>query len=318
MRPLAILVVAVLLAMNSQDVHAVEPEQVSWTAEGVAAMRAIAAQHPDPKIRCPDDLAGRFVSAEFYRYSPFAPDYETSIKVVRAYRAGTYYSLNARTHYIDGVLEQMAEKGLTQVVSLGAGLDTRAYRFSDRFPNIRFFEMDLPATSGFKKRKVIEVLGALPESVAYVSIDFNKETIDAALKRAGWDPSRKTYFIWEGCTYYISKEAVDDTLAFFARSTAPGSMAVFDYVPDSVIAGDFSRYPAAKFTMVRCEVAGEPWTFGFPEGSPDRYVNKLGLTVVEDLGAEELKERFLIGSNGKPDGDPARYFRIMLVSVPER
>jgi hypothetical protein len=62
------------------------PGQVSWTAEGVAALRAIAAQDPDPKIRCPDHLAEKFVTADFWRYSPYAPDYKTTMKVVRAYR----------------------------------------------------------------------------------------------------------------------------------------------------------------------------------------------------------------------------------------
>jgi methyltransferase (TIGR00027 family) len=297
---------------------AVTPGQVSWTAEGVAALRAIAAQDPDPKIRCPDHLAEKFVTADFWRYSPYAPDYDTSMKVVRAYRVGTYYFLNARTHFIDEILTRMAEDGLTQAVSLGAGLDTRAYRFSERYPKIRFFEMDLPATIEFKKKKVAEILGRLPASTTYVAIDFNRETIADALTRSGWDPSRKTYFIWEGCTYYISKAAVDDTLAFFAAEAAPGSAAVFDYVPDVIIAGDYSKYPAARFTQVRCEVAGEPWTFGFPDGAADRYVQARGLAVVEDIGAQELKQRYLIRSNGTPDGEPAPYYRIMHLTVPQR
>ena len=183
---------------------------------------------------------------------------------------------------------------------------------------MQFFELDLPATIDYKKKKVIEIFGGLPSTTTYVAIDFNKETIPAALKRAGWDPSKKTYFIWEGCTYYISKEAVDGTLGFIATATAPGSAAVFDYVPDAIIAGDYSKYPAARFAQVRCEAAGEPWIFGFPDGAADRYVQARGLTVVEDIGAEELKQRFLIRSNGKPDGNPANYYRIMHVAVPER
>ena len=65
-----------------------------------------------------------------------------------------YYMINVRTHYIDAALERAAAAGVTQVVVLGAGFDSRAYRFRVSHPTLRFFEVDLPATSDDKQRRL--------------------------------------------------------------------------------------------------------------------------------------------------------------------
>ena len=131
-----------LAAMAIQPAGAVPPGQVSWTARAVCEYRAIAAMHPDPKLRNGDSLANQFCASV-----RLPRDYEAAREVMddnlEAY-AG-YFLVNARTHHIDRWVERAAARGAQQVVVLGAGFDTRAYRFAGRYPQLRFFEVDLPS-----------------------------------------------------------------------------------------------------------------------------------------------------------------------------
>ena len=65
---------------------------------------------------------------------------------------------------------------------------------------VRVFELDLPQTQDYKKKRVREVFGALPDHVTHVSIDFAKQTLELVLNAAGFDQKKKTIFIWEGVT----------------------------------------------------------------------------------------------------------------------
>ena len=186
------------LALITPATWAVESGMLSITAEGVTAARAIFAQHPDKKVRNDDYLAMKMVAPEYWHYSVMNPDYDIGVLVTRTFRIYTNYYVNARTQHMDALLKQAAEDGATQVVNLGAGYDSRAYRFRDAMPAVRFFEIDLPAMIQEKKRRVELALGQLPGDVVYVPIDFNTQNIPGELKKAGYDPGRKTFFIWEG------------------------------------------------------------------------------------------------------------------------
>jgi len=296
---------------------AVESGMLSITAEGVTAARAIFAQHPDPRVRNDDYLAMKLVAPEYWHYSLMKPDYKTGVLVTKTFRFDTNYYVNARTKHMDALLKQAADDGATQVVNLGVGYDSRAYRFRDAMPKAQFFEIDLPAMIEEKKRRLKLALGKVPDYVAYVPIDFNTQNIPDELKKAGYDPGQKTFFIWEGVTYYISGEAVDSTLRFIATQSAPGSSVVFDYMPLGVIKGDFKTYPDARRLSFWVAYRGEPFVFGIPEGQSVSYVSTRGLKVLSDLKPKDLEERYLTRSDGSLDGPCTSAFRIMHASVPE-
>ncbi|BBO71590.1 hypothetical protein DSCA_55200 [Desulfosarcina alkanivorans] len=305
-----------VLTLCTPAAWAVESGMLSITAEGVTAARAIFAQHPDQKVRNDDYLAMKLVAPEYWHYSLMKPDFETGMLVTRTYRITTNFYVNARTKHMDALLMQAAENGAVQVVNLGAGYDSRAYRFRETMPTVRFFEIDLPAMIEEKKRRLAEALGKVPDYVAYVPIDFNIQNIPDELRKAGYDPSRKTFFIWEGVTYYISAEAVDSTLRFIATQSATGSSVVFDYMPLGVIQGDFKRYPDARALSFWVAYRGEPFVFGIPEGDSATYVSKRGLKVMSDLHPKDLENRYLTRSDGTLDGPCCSAFRIMHAVVP--
>lgn len=105
----------------------------------------------------------------------------------------------SRRRYIGEYLQERLDRGTAQVVLLGAGLDSRAYRGELLARAIKTFEVDPPVTQASKIARVKWLLGTLPEHVAYVPLDFNRETLDQLLL-AGFDSPLKTLFSWEGVT----------------------------------------------------------------------------------------------------------------------
>ena len=306
-------IVAYAAALLIPTAHAVPTGKVSTTAEAVCAYRALAAQHPDPKLRNPDDLAAKLCRW----HSPLPLDYASARPIIdqgEAYSA--FFFVNARTHYFDAALRKAAAEGATQVVVLGAGFDSRAYRFHASLPQVRFFEVDLPASIEAKKARVAEVLGRLPDYVRYAPIDFNTQKLEDVLLPLVYDPKQRTFFLLEGVVMYVVEAGNITTFDFIRRNSAPGSVVVCDYVLKDVIAGKTQRYYAATYLVYAVERLGEPFVFGWTPAEAAAWVKKRGLRVVEDIDHKELTRRHLTGSNGKPDGRVLDWQRIIKARVP--
>jgi len=90
-------------------------------------------------------------------------DSEDAKIALESMKTGVYYYVNARTHHIDTLLKQAAKNRAKQVVILGAGYDSRAYRFYNEVPKVKFFEVDFPATLQYKKKKIAEIIASMVE-----------------------------------------------------------------------------------------------------------------------------------------------------------
>lgn len=304
----------VALLCAAQPVLAVPPGQPSSTAEWVCAYRGIGAQHPDPKLRNPDYLAEKLCR----RPGEFSQKYAGSRLVIDTYPVAYagYFMVNVRTQYIDAALRRAAADGATQVVILGAGYDSRAYRFREAFPQLRFFEVDLPATGEVKRQRLTEVFGAVPDYVRYAPIDFDTQKLEDVLPPLGYDPKQRTFFVLEGVTMYVAKAGIGATLDFICRNSAPGSRAVFDYLLRPVIEGKYQGYWAADYIAFAVAQMGEPFVTGWMPAEAAAFVKQHGLAVVEDAGEKLLIERHLIGSDGKQDGRLLNWQRMMEAKVP--
>lgn len=288
-----------------------KPGEVSLAEERRAGFRAIAAMDPDEKVRNPDYLAGRLLPPEFWFFGLLTYDYTSTKKFIDAHRISAYYTANAVTWHIDAILQNMAERGVKQVVHIGAGFDSRPYRFGNKMPGVRFFELDLPATQDQKKKMVRAVFGKLPANVTYIPFDYRSKPFFDVLKRAGYNRRWETLFIWEGTTMLTDREVVDNTLRSIAERSGPGSEVVFDYVFDAVVRSDFSKYRGARYEVVESAAKGEPWKFGIAQGQTDEFVAQRGLNVISDLGADALAHKYLVRSSGSRDGMPTPYYRIV-------
>ena len=314
------LLVKVMLAsiMGAPTAGAVEPGALSITAEGVAATRAIFHLHPDANVRNEDHMAMALVHPAYWHYSSMTDDFDAAYRAIQAFGWTSSFFINARTKHIDGILKQAAAEGVGQVVNLGAGYDSRAYRYREAMPDVKFFEIDLPQMVEEKKRRLKAAFGQVADHVVFVPIDFNEQTIPGALEEAGYDPGVKTLFIWEGGTMYVSATAVERTLKFIATRSARGSSVVYDYVPPAIIKGNFTEYPDMRGLTFWARYRGEPFIFGIPEGEGTAYVEALGLEALSDIGAQELEARYLTRSDGTLDGKCATGLRIMHAAVPAR
>jgi methyltransferase (TIGR00027 family) len=305
------IVAAACLALP--ETHAVKPGEVSSTAEATCGYRALAAQHPDPKVRNPDDLAAKLCRWR----SPLPRDYAAARPFIdQGETYSAFFYVNARTHYIDAALKKAAADGATQAVVLGAGFDSRAYRFRTSHPQVRFFEVDLPATIEAKKKRIAEALGGLPDYVRYAPIDFNTQKLEDVLFPLGYDARQRTFFLLEGVVMYVVEPGNAATFDFIRANSAPGSVVVYDYVLRQVIEGKTKNYYAATYLAYAVERQGEPYIFGWTPPEAAAWVKKRGFRVVEDVDHKELTRRHLTGSNGKPDGPMIDWHRLIEARVP--
>jgi methyltransferase (TIGR00027 family) len=306
----AVLIVCAALAGPAV---AVNPGEVSGTAEATCAFRAIGAQHPDPRLRNADGFAGKICRSRM----PLPRDYAGARQYIDnsgdAYAA--YFYVNARTHYIDAALTKAAAEGVTQAVILGAGFDTRAYRFRATHPQLRFYEVDLPATIGAKQERIKDVLGSLPDNVRYAPIDFNTQKLEDVLALLGYDAKQRAFFLLEGVVMYVNQPGNDATFRFMRRNSAPGSVVVYDYVLKDIIDGKYAGYYNATLA-ISVATRGEPYVSGWTPAGHAAYVKKQGFRLVEDLDHKELTRRHLTGSDGKPDGRMIDWHRIVEIRVP--
>lgn len=283
--------------------------ELKSTANLTALGRAVSAFEADSRLRGSDYLAIRFLDPPLARIPRSQFLRRLAILLYDRLLPGAYLYTIARTKYIDGILRQELEDGTRQIVSLGAGFDSRAYRFHECFPDARFIEVDYPANSSLKERKVSAVLGSLPDYVTYLPVDLNVESLDSALSRSGQDPLRRTLFIAEGLTMYLPEGAVDEMLACIARRGAAGSALVFDYVYRSILEGDNTLYGAGEaIRLVRRR--GEPFLFGIATGEVGRILAGRGFECIEDLPPAELERRYLSGEDGRRLGRAVGYWAL--------
>ena len=179
---------------------------------------------------------------------------------------------------------------------LGAGYDSRPYRFADRLAGVQVFEVDHPATSAAKQAKVGALIGKVPANVAYVAVDFTVDKLADKLLGRGYLTTRPTVFLWEGVTPYLNLEAVDEVLGFVVASAAAGSVILFDYVLRSVVEGTCTLRGAAN-EFAKMSRTSEPLTFGIDEGQAPKFLASRGFQDVVDVGAQELMSRYF-----DPDG----------------
>ena len=197
----------------------------------------------------------------------------------------------ARSRYMDDYLQVCINNGIEQLIILGAGYDSRAYRFDELKKGIKVFEVDHPATQKVKMEKLKRIFGNLPEHVTYVSIDFDREKLPEKLIENGYDRKMKTLFIWEGVTYYITAEAVDETLAFVANNSGTGSSIILDYLPPSVTEEN-SESKEAKAIRRLVARSGEALCFGLEKDTIEAFLSQRGFCQVENVRSESFKCRY--------------------------
>lgn len=222
-------------------------------------------------------------------------DAETVARDARAHpeRRGMRAFIAARAHLAETALAAGVEqRGVTQLVVLGAGLDTFAYR-NPLQGRLRVFEIDHPATQAWKRRRLDEARIVVPEGVVYAPVDFEREALLDGLTAAGFDPARRTFFMWLGVVPYLTAEAIRTTLAMIGGLPG-GAEVAFDYADPPAALSDEAR-TAHQTRAARVAAIGEPWLSYFEPPVLHSLLTDLGLPDIEDLGPPGLAARYWPG-----------------------
>ncbi|TNE43614.1 MAG: SAM-dependent methyltransferase [Deltaproteobacteria bacterium] len=271
--------------MSEARIHS----QSSLTAKIVCYMRALSYLEAGPPV-ANDHLAELFLSPKARKRIQSAEERQDIL--VNESLPANYSYITARTRHLDQCVQQALQEDFEQIVILGAGFDSRAYRFADELGKTQVFEVDAPTTQE-AKLKYLDLGGIdIPETVTYVPVNFNQQTLAETLLPAGLRADAKTLFLWEGVTYYISAEAVDQTLKFVQEHAGPGSRIAFDWLYARLPAGDTSDHGAAMASMAVAAI-GEPFVFGIQEGSIDSFLQERGFQLLANYPPHVLQDTYL-------------------------
>ncbi len=266
--------------------------QFSRTAEIVAVWRAAESMRPADERICNDFLAAKIIRPAFRIICAFGFLRKLGSWYSESRARGMPGLVIARTRYIDDYLQDCIDAGLEQLVILGAGLDSRAYRFPSLETRARVFEVDHPTTQQEKTRRILRAIGTLPKHVTYVPIDFDREKMDQKLYDAGYCRYKKTLFILEGVVTYLTAEAVDDTLAFVARHSGSGSSLIMSYLFRSVVDGSGTNEKEARRFRAAVRKRGEPATFGIDEQTVEAFLSRRGFAQIDHVSMPTLQTRY--------------------------
>lgn len=195
-----------------------------------------------------------------------------------------------RARFGEDSLARALTEGVRQVVVLGAGLDTYAYR-QPATEGLRVFEVDLPATQAWKKERLAAASIPVPESTRFVSLDFTRGSLTEGLAAAGHDPRQRTFFTWLGVVPYLEESSVRATLRDIAGLPG-GCDVVFDYCNPPEAGADDSQGADHKALSARVAKLGEPFRCYLDTEPLLVFLRSLGYARVEDLGPAGIQARY--------------------------
>ncbi len=268
------------------------------SAEMMALVRTIGSKERDIKLRAADDLAESFL--------PFHLRLLLSSRMVRSLIKYIYSKklpggipyIVAKSRAIDDMLESsLADGDIKQLIFLGAGYDSRAYRFKHLLLKTRTYEIDHPEITS-RKRAHVEQLGLARGDVHYCAADFSagKDAFGLDwLSAQGVQRSASTVFIMDGVSYFLTPDAFRRVVEVMAEFP-PGTQVVFDYAYAEILEG--KTYRGSEAFKASLAKMGEPVTGGIAESRIAEYLQEFGFEVVSLLRPLDIETDYLTSSNG--------------------
>jgi len=261
------------------------------TAFGPIVLAAVEHQEAEGHRLVDDELAGQFLPLGL-RWLVGATRWAVARRLMigasERTGPGLWADMACRKRYIDDKLDA-ALADIDAVVVLGAGLDTRAYRFARR-TDVPIFEVDLPVNIARKAATVRRVLGGRPRSVHLVPVDFERDDLSAVLATHGYRQDYRAFFIWEGVTQYLTEDAVRATLDYL-KTAAPSSRLVFTYVRRDFIDGQNLYDTPSTYRSMRDK--SQLWRFGMRTEEVPDFLAQYGWRVVEQAGPDYFLQHYI-------------------------
>jgi methyltransferase (TIGR00027 family) len=273
-------------------------DKISETAIIVASLRALSNYEREEKFKCNDNYAELFLPDE--KKIPLKDSKAREI-IKKSIPKGMYEYVISRTKYFDSVFVEAVEQDIGQVVFLGAGFDSRPYRFNNLLKSTKVFEVDTNVTQAYKKSLLTDDIDSY-KNIEYISTDFEEADLFIKLKEQGYKQSDKTLFLWEGVTFYLSKDAVGRMLKEIRENSATKSMICFDF-----------QTMRSMEELIKTGIKEESIKFGIEEGKIDEFVSSNKYKIIEHLNSKEIEQRFMTTKNGHLFGEIAPIMNFILI-----
>ncbi|MGB0837419.1 MAG: class I SAM-dependent methyltransferase [Flavobacteriaceae bacterium] len=243
-----------------------------------------------------DDLAPKMFSGMdgfWIKISKYAGVRNFLVNLVEKTMPGGWSMFLVRKRYIDTKLrETLKDSSIKNIVNLGAGMDTRLYRFPEP-RNFACFEMDQAESVKNKHKAIIKAQGIFPNYIKQVPINFITENIGDKLKSSGYNAQDKTFFIWEAVSQYLDMPSLEKTFEFFSN-TPKGSYLAFTYVLKDFVEG---RDLMNQDWLYKTTVKKGLWIASFDPSEINPFLKKYGWELIEDITYNQLDEAYV-----KPTG----------------
>jgi methyltransferase (TIGR00027 family) len=261
----------------------------SRTAEYMALFRAIESSRPWGERLFDDPLAAAFLDRRL-RIAALAAGLPIVGGLVPWFIdrrwPGPRLSGVVRTRVIDDAVRRALTGGCSQLVLLGAGYDTRAYRLPEA-AGVETFEVDHPVTQEAKRAVLKRVLATTASHVHLVAVDFEHDSLAKHMGAAGLRNKARTCIVWEGVFSYLTTDAIDATLRWVVETCEVRSRLILTYVDEAALqsAGDGSAWIAAV------DHAGEPFITGLDPSTAADFFAARGLHLIADRSTHEWARR---------------------------
>jgi methyltransferase (TIGR00027 family) len=270
----------------------VKDERPSITALTVCFMRAREHAVPADRRILDDPFAQHFLTTSWSLALRLAGDRVSRLEArFPDWFSGLSTYVVARHRFIDDAVREALAAGVEQLVLLGAGYDSRPWRFAAELAGKRVFEVDHPATAARKRRVLARHTDWPAVDRVQVDCDFSRQDFAERLRAEGFRVGAPTFFVWEGVSMYLSREVIRGTLARIDALGGPGTWLSmdFDFLPD----GSSVRQTLWRSTPGLLHAVGEPVTFFLhPEEAPP-FLRASGFEVTDLADPEELTRRYV-------------------------
>ncbi len=193
----------------------------------------------------------------------------------------------ARSRIAEDALSRAVERGVRQIVILGAGLDTFALR--NPHGGLEIYEVDHPATQAGKLERLAEAQIALPTWLILVPVDFERDDVGEKLVAAGFQQHSPAFFTWLGVVPYLTQDAIGRTLEYM--SSIRNSEVVFDYMePPEAFSEELRQIEKARAEQL--EKMGERSDTRFEPARIAATLRSHGFGAIEDIDFQEIASRF--------------------------
>lgn len=209
----------------------------------------------------------------------------------------------SRSRLVEDRLLAATARGMKQLIILGAGLDTTAYRCQHITSGLEVFEIDYPATQAWKRERLAKAGIAIPENLTFLPCDFENQTLAEAMAAGGVRQDRMSFFAWLGVQPYLTEASVLSTLDTVATFPS-GSELVMDLLTalEEKECGD-----VRKGSDVLLASIGEPWRSCYQPDAFARILRERGYAVVDIVSFPDWLRRHSARFNDRFSAHPTSF-----------